>query len=140
MKLKRNQMVQTVCTKRYMKTLSGVVLLGVLCLILGTYGCATTTPVVKRNNAEIMKKYLTQIDKSDGIDQDEALLLARSQIIFRGKDARYDLDKPRLSSEKDEWVLTFSPVNKTLGEVISSTDLIIRISKRDGRIDWIEQE
>jgi len=82
-----------------------------------------------------MKAYLTQIDKTDGIDQNEALLLAKSHLIFHGKETNYDLNKPTISSEPENWVLIFPPIHKTLGELLSSTELIIRVDKKDGRIN-----
>jgi hypothetical protein len=121
--------------------LSRALSLGCICLLLGSCGCAPIAgPVNRDKKPQIMKDYLSQVDRSDGINQEEAVLLARSQLIFHGKDTRYDLNNPQVSSEDRYWVLVFTPVNKTLGELLSSSELTMRIDKKDGRIDWVEAE
>lgn len=140
MKFSKHPTIPMTSGARLKHNLLCVLFLGCLCLCLSNVGCTTTAgPTPEGNKSQIMKDYLTHVDKSDGIDQDEALLLARSQIIFRGKDTRYDINKPLISSEDEAWALTFSPINKTLGELLSAADLVIRVDKKDGRIDWLEQ-
>ena len=90
--------------------------------------------------AELMKDYLTKVSKADGIDRAEAVLLAKSQFIFRGHDKNYHLDRPRIVLDNSEyWTVKFDPINKTLKEVITKPDVYILIDKQDGSTRWNEE-
>ena len=101
-------------------------------------GCATTTSSGPRSsNKDIMDAYLSKIQKYDGINQDEAILLAQSQLIFHGTEKKYYLDKPEVVWENAKhWGIKFYPINKTLAEASIHAPLVIDVDKKDGSVKW----
>jgi len=88
-----------------------------------------------------MDAFLSGVQKSDGIDQSEAILLAQSQLIFRGADKKFYMDKPEVTQvDERHWVVRFYPINKTLAEVRTSTNVLIVVDKNNGNTRWQEEE
>ena len=46
---------------------------------------------------QLMKGYLFNVQKFDGINEEEAILLAKGEIIFRGEQNDYHLEHPEVS-------------------------------------------
>ena len=88
-----------------------------------------------------MKSYLSQVTKNDGIDQKEAILLAQSQVIFRGYAENYYLDKPLLVFDKvDRYGIKFFPRYKNLSEMRVYPKVLVVVQKKDGRIRFYRTE
>jgi len=105
-------------------------------------GCATGPgPGVESSKKGIMDAFLSGVQKSDGIDQPEAILLAQSQLIFRGADKKFYMDRPEVAlADERHWVVRFHPINKTLAEVSSSANVLIVVDKNNGNTRWQEEE
>jgi len=92
------------------------------------------------NRKKIMKAYLTDISQANGISREEAILIAKSQFIFRGHDRNYNLDRPQIVTEDAyHWAIKFDPINKTFKELINEPEVTIIITKGDGSTQWKEQ-
>lgn len=113
-----------------------ILLLGIVTLLTA---CQTTSMYQHRESKlireEIMRAYLTEIKKTDGIDLKEAFLLAQSDLIFHNLDKRYLINNPLMAFEDaSRWGIAFEPVSKTWGEAISQSRLVIIISKDSGEM------
>jgi len=115
-------------------------LAGTLTVIVS--GCTTTaTRKVESNKKGIMDAYLSGVKKSDGINQQEAVLLAQSQLIFRGDDKRFYIDKPEITLEDERsWRIRFYSLNKTWAEVSASSNVLILVDKKNGNTRWQKEE
>ena len=83
----------------------------------------------------IMKGYLSQVKKFDGINQREAILLAQSQLMFQGLDRDYYYNQPRVEEETAEsFQVVFDPINRTLAEAQTNIPLEVFVSKKDGSV------
>ena len=81
-----------------------------------------------------MSSYLSKISKSDGIDQEEAILIAQSEIIFRGLQKKYYLDDPIYQGiDQHYWTIKFRPVTKTLSQTKTRYNIIIYVHQDDGQ-------
>ena len=109
-------------------------------LVIGCFlawGCsATQAPVASsRLSADLMDSYLSRVVKFDGIDKEEALILARSQMFFQGRTRTFNLDKPQWLPDDDTyWVLSFESVRRTLADVIADKVIVIFIDKHNGAV------
>ncbi len=113
--------------------------LGGLLIVMTCMGCMTTTGNAKASSPKqgIMDAYLTKIQKYDGIDEAEAILLAQSQLIFRGVDRKYYIEHPEIFGGGDKiWEVKFFPVNKTLAQASANQPLVIAVNKKDGNVRW----
>ena len=107
----------------------------VVLLSLATQGCATHSSLGFLTKKEIMQAYLKDINKSDGINQKEAVLLAQSQLIFHGYENKYLIHEPHMGfDDKNFWVIKFYPANKTLVEVLESPIVLVTIAKDNGKV------
>ena len=80
----------------------------------------------------IMRAYLQNVEKYDGVDEKEAVLLAQSQLIFQGYADSYDVETPQVVSRDDKfWKIQFSPVSKNTMETDASP-LMISVNRKDG--------
>jgi len=111
-------------------------------LVLMIAGCAASSgPKIESSKKGVMDAFLSGVQKSDGIDQPEAILLAQSQLIFRGADKKFYLDRPEVAlADERHWVVRFYPINKTLAEVSSSTNVLIVVDRNNGNTRWHEEE
>ena len=88
----------------------------------------------KLTKGSIMKSYLSGVNKADGVNKDEAILMAQSQIIFRGNDRRYNLNNPEIAFENDQsFGIKFISVKKFLSSK-EYPPVVIAIDKKDGRV------
>ena len=63
---------------------------------------------------KIMKSYLA-VTKYDGIDDEEAVVLAQSELLFRNLEKRYQVAKPKITALTDHQVIvSFPGVNSQL--------------------------
>ena len=100
-------------------------------------GCAPTK--AETNRQELMGAYLSRVTKYDGIDRSEALILAQSQLIFLGRERDYWFEEPEITGEdNDFWYVRFSPINRTLEQVIHRTPILVTIRKANGDVAWSE--
>ena len=90
------------------------------------------SPAEKSSSKEsIMQSYLSKVNKSDGINKEEAILLSQSQIIFRGTEQNYHLNNPQLAFENEEsYGIKFLPKTKDAND----PPVLIVITKKDGRV------
>lgn len=101
-------------------------------------GCASRQQDFSKE--AIMKSYLSQVKKSDGIDRQEAVILGQSQIVFRGYDQEYLLGNPEFIKESDrQYVLKFYPKIKTFAERRGYPPILVWVEKNDGqtRLRWL---
>lgn len=115
--------------------------LKILCLLfLATQGCSTiSSPSTSLSKEEIMQAYLSGIEKFDGINEKEAILLAQSQLVFLGKESQYYKDNPQVLEDQETWEIQFLPITRTLGEVLSTPVIFVFIDKKNGEILWQEK-
>jgi hypothetical protein len=112
-------------------------LLGILLIM----GCASSpaqdNPV---DNRQLMENYLSKVVKYDGINYEEAVILAQSQLVFRDKEKEFRYDRPELAfPDETFWVIQFPPINTTLAELISRPNALIWVRKDNGETFWEEQ-
>jgi hypothetical protein len=81
-----------------------------------------------------MDAYLSEVVKFDGINQEEALILAQSQMFFQGRARDFDVDNPRWLPDDSYWVLSFKSVRRTLADVIADKAIVIMIDKQSGAV------
>lgn len=82
-----------------------------------------------------MKDYHSKVSRSDGIDADEAVVLAKSEMVFRGWDKTYHLSQPRIEAvDQEHWGIRFYPVNKTAKDVVRNPSVLVIIRKNDGQV------
>lgn len=94
-------------------------------------------PDVTADKFKIMHAYQFKVEKFDGISADEAVVIAQSEVIFRGYDKEYYITKPNLKKLDDtSWAVEFYPVNKTFIDSISKPKLLITVEKTDGKLSW----
>ena len=120
--------------KLSLKQYSCLILITVFILPLA--GCSTIGPSASPSNNDIMRGYF-KINKLDGINQKEALQLAKSEIIFRGHTGEYDMDRPQCVEEKSLWKIKFDPINKTLGDWLKKRVLFVTVDKANGAVQWM---
>ncbi len=110
-------------------------LLALFVLMSVCSACQTTAQNNTSNKASIMKSYLSSVSKYNGIDEEEAILLAQSELIFRGLDNKYDLKNPHVTFENNsKWAIIFRPISKTFNEFTKRQSLLMMISKKSGEI------
>ncbi len=112
-----------------------------VCLSILT-GCVVTTktrtPVTSQS---IMKDYLSQVNTHDGVNRKEAILLAQSQVVFRGYDQHYYLDRPKLAFEKpDRYGIKFYPRHKTMNVNEQYPTILVVIKKSDGEARFYHKD
>lgn len=84
-----------------------------------------------------MHAYQFKVEKLDGISESEAVVIAQSEVIFRGYEDEYYIMKPHLRKlDESTWAVEFYPVNKTFIDSISKPKLLITVSKSDGKLSW----
>ena len=109
---------------------------------LSFLGCSSASTKDPRPSTKkgIMDAYLFKVNKTDGINRSEAILLAQSQMIFLGYSDSYNLAKPDMvAGNKNQWVFKFYPVGKTLKELITKPKILISINRKDGTANWKEE-
>ena len=123
---------------RYYLKISTFLVVGCIFLLSG---CMTTKKnITIASKEDIMKAYLAGVNKTDGIDKKEAILLAQSQIIFLGYEHDYNYAKIEvLKEDKSEWVFKFYPIGKTLKDSINKPNFLVSVRKKDGEVTWKEE-
>ena len=105
-------------------------------LLICSAGCAglqDTSESVSRK--EMMRSYLLQVKKTDGINREEALLIAKSELYFRGLDKMYNLNQaPAVFEDDNRWAVSFTFHHKTFQQLISEPRTFILIEKKDGSV------
>ena len=105
-------------------------------LILGLSGCVT--PAAKNGEPfshKVLQATLREVRKYDGLDRAEAITLAQSEMIYRGRDEAYRLDQPQIEEiGKELWVVRFHPVFHTLQERNKFPISQITIDRQDGQV------
>ena len=95
----------------------------------------------EQTSEKIMHEYLYNIAKFDGITKEEAVVIAQSQLIFRGQDKQYALTKPQLVMEdNDKWEFRFVPTERTLADGAQRTPVLVDVDKGDGQADFKKEE
>ena len=100
-------------------------------------GCSATVAPgpSSRLRADLMDSYLSGVVRFDGIDREEALILAQSQMVFRGRNHEFDLNTPQwFPDDETYWVLSFKSVRRTLADVIAKKAVVIFVDKRNGTV------
>lgn len=99
-------------------------------------GCSAARPPApaSRLSADLMDAYLLKVVKFDGIDQEEALILAQSQMFFQGRARDFDVDNPRWLPDDTCWVLSFKSVRRTLADVLADKAIVIMVDKQNGAV------
>jgi hypothetical protein len=83
----------------------------------------------------ILKAYLSEITRYDGITLQEARIIAQSEIIFRGYGDIYYLQQPQVKFEDDRhFVFAFTPIVKTLEETVPRPERLVRVDKKSGAV------
>ncbi|MDH4163634.1 MAG: hypothetical protein OEW15_13235 [Nitrospirota bacterium] len=114
---------------------------------LSAIGCATTLPVV---NKEEINKQMTLVNVSDGVNRDEALILARNYMVNTGYDYDWNVNKPKtIEDAGDYWAITFPPLEDGWGSgrrkqsEITFQHLLpyfVHVTKADGSISVTKVE
>ena len=108
-------------------------------------GCASTKnpqtvykiPPPKVSTSAIMRDYLSTVTRHDGIEFEEAVLIAQSEMIFRGKAKNYHLDKPMVEFVNSQtWGLRFYPVNESYRDAVKNVSILISVEKQKGKVRW----
>lgn len=90
---------------------------------------------VKSAKFKIMHAYQFKVSKRDGVDEDEAIIIAQSEIIFRGFEDDYYFTKPRLiMMDKESWGVEFYPISKTFREARTKPRIQISVNKANGKL------
>lgn len=114
------------------------VIIPVLIMALGCASAEIHEP--KAVKADIMKAYLSEVTKYDGIDVNEAVILAQSEMIFHGLDKDYYLDTPQLEpTDRDHWGVRFYPINRNPRDVITNPSVLVVVDRKDGKTSWHPQ-
>ena len=119
-----------------MKTIQIVYFLAILGLMPALTGCISTqNKHAMTAKEQIMSDYLSQIERNDGINRQEAVLLARSELIFRGYDKQYSLSRPLIEHyDEENYLIQFFSSNKTLGQMIVGAAVSILVNKTTGDV------
>lgn len=92
---------------------------------------------VKSAKFKVMHAYQFAVSKGDGVDADEAKVIAQSEVIFRGYEQEYYFTRPRLhDTDPDKWTVEFYPVTKTFQEARVKPRVRVTIDKEDGKLKW----
>ena len=103
----------------------------------------TTTPApnekkkvdVTSEKFKIMHAYQFSVSKRDGVNEDEAIIIAQSDVIFRGYEKDYYLTRPRIiGAGEDDWGVEFSPISKTFQEARIKPRILVKVGKADGKL------
>lgn len=96
------------------------------------FGCAT--PKESLSGQDIMKAYLSKVNRTDGISVQEAVFLAQSQLVFRGYEKNYYLDRPKQIFESEKsFGIQFYPRLKTVQEAKDYPTVVVEVQKKDGQ-------
>lgn len=100
-------------------------------------GCVTSTHDYSTTSKRILSKnYLRDVQKYDGINEEEAVLLAKNEILFRGYEKSFDVNAPEIFFEDNQlWGIRFRPGNKTMSDILSGREIDIFVRKDDGRVN-----
>ncbi|MCA9401125.1 MAG: hypothetical protein KC713_05825 [Candidatus Omnitrophica bacterium] len=112
-------------------------------LLLFITGCSTASPLaaLPQKTPEIMASFFADVQKSDGINLQEAVLLAKSQIIFSGDEKRFYINYPKYYGENGQhYYILFYPINRTLIESLNSEELVLEIDKDNGSVRQYETQ
>lgn len=138
----------------------------VICTMCLTSGCALTSPLASsgtalldgRNSAlnktpitsgdrpridttsakfKVMHAYQFSVSKKDGVNEEEAKVIAQSEVIFRGFENDYYFTRPRIHDVKpNKWTVEFYPITKTFREARVKPRVRVTVDKEDGHIKW----
>ena len=135
----------------------------VICILCLTSGCSFTSAFAPNGNAlleskrpvvngsvggssqvdvtsakfKVMHAYQFAVSKKDGITENEAKVIAQSEVIFRGFENEYYFTRPRLHSvNPDKWTVEFYPVTRTFREARIKPRVRVTIDKEDGQLKW----
>lgn len=90
------------------------------------------TGVIHKNTQEIMRAYLSNVNKQDGISREEGVLIAQSELIFRGYEDQYDIGDPELIEDNAErFSYRFSALEQNAPR---GPEVIVRVRKKDGLV------
>ena len=83
----------------------------------------------------VMFKSMTQVRTFDGIDRQEAILLAQSELVFRGRQNDFRFDRPKvLREDSDRWIIRFQPLAKAPAESKPNPLMQISVDKSNGEV------
>lgn len=86
---------------------------------------------------KVLSGYLSGVTKYDGIDENEAVLIAKSELLFRGDEKNYYFDRPHVEAVgENTWQVWFEPVNKTLQEALESRGAVVTIDRKTGAVKF----
>lgn len=86
---------------------------------------------------KVMHAYQFSVSKKDGVNREEARIIAQSEVIFRGYENDYYFTRPRLYPDTaDQWTVEFYPVTKTFQEARVKPRVRVTIDKDDGQLKW----
>ncbi len=118
----------------------------ILLPFLALNGCASSgyrrafpseRPQTKRE--ALMRSFLSDVVKFDGIDQREAAIIAKSELMFRQEDERFYLDEPHFEAvDEDNWGIRFYPVNRSAAEARRNPSMLVVVNKETGRVRLLE--
>jgi len=120
----------------------------ILLLVLIATGC-TTIPVV---DIPAIRAELASVDRSDGINADEARILAQNYMLDNGYDYDWNVTNPEVKTDERDsslWAVTFPPLEDGWGSgrrpasEIQFAHLLpyfARVDKQDGSISFMKIE
>lgn len=119
-----------------------------LLTVLVAAGCATI-PVV---DVPAIRAGLDTVDKSDGINADEARILAQIYMLDNNYDYDWDVTNPKVETDERDpslWAVTFPPLEDGWGsgrrpaseiQFVHLMPFFTRVDKQDGSISIIKIE
>lgn len=103
--------------------------------IVGLSGCVTLSSC-KTTKQSIMKAYLTDVSKTDGINREESMLLAQSELIFRGYESTFDIGEPKnWGEDREHYTYLFLHIGLTLIEARPDQRMVVTVSKKNGEVN-----
>jgi len=110
-------------------------------------GCASTFPEV---NKQEINNQMKLVSVSDGVDRDEAVIIAKNHMVNNGYDYDWNVVNPKaIEDVGDKWAITFSPLENGWGSgrrkqsEITMQHLLpyfVNVSKADGSISVMKIE
>lgn len=114
----------------------------ILLTVLVTAAC-TTLPVV---DVPAIRGGLDSVDQSDGINEDEARILAQNYMLDHNYDYDWDVTNPKVETDEQNpslWAVTFPPLEDGWGsgrrpaseiQFVHLLPYFARVDKQDGSI------
>ncbi len=110
-----------------------------LAIVLFGSGCVTASSADRGAlfSRKVLQTALTEVSKYDGIDRAEAITLAQSEMVYRGREAAYRLDQPQIEEVGMAlWVVRFHPIVRTLKDRRKFPVSEVAINRQNGQLHF----